>query len=79
MRDDNAEEVFWDNLEMIENKIQLFYIEFNGVWVENHLHISSSENRNMLSNATCCLDCSKNLHRVVFHHAKSKLTIRFSF
>ena len=54
-------------------KVQFFYIKFNGAWVENPLHISSSENRNMLSNAICCPDRSKNLHRVVFHHGESKL------
>ena len=78
MRDDNAEKVFRNNLIKIENKIQLLYIEFNGAWVENHLHMSSNENRNMLSNATCCPDRFENLHRVVFHHAESKLAIRFA-
>ena len=73
MKDDYAEEVFWNNLKIIENKIQLFYIEFNGAWVENHLHMSSSENRSMLSNATSCPDHSKN-----FHHGESKLAIRFA-
>ena len=39
-----------------ENKSKLnsvFYIKFNGAWFENHLHVSSSQNRS---------DYSTNLH-----------------
>ena len=59
-------------------KIQFLSIEFDGAWVENHLHVSSNENRNMLSNATGCPDRSKNLHMGVFQHAESKFSIRFA-
>ena len=38
----------------------------------------SSENYNMLSNATGYPNCSKNLHRGVFQHAESKFAIRFA-
>ena len=34
----------------------------HGNFIENHLHVSSNKNRNMLSNATGCPDFSKNLH-----------------
>ena len=41
----------------------------------NHLHVSSSKNYNMLSNAT---GCPKDLLWGVFQHAKSKFAIRFA-
>ena len=50
VRDDIAEELFRNNVKMVENKIQFFYIEFNCTWVEIHSHVSSSKMRNMLSN-----------------------------
>ena len=68
-RDDIAWKLFQNDVTMKENKIQIFYI---AAWIENHLHVSSSENYNMLSNATGCPYCSKNLHREVFQHAESK-------
>ena len=46
--------------------IQFFYKECISVWVENHLHVSSRESRNMLLNTTGCPECSKNLHEMVF-------------
>ena len=46
--------------------------------LENHLHMSLSENGNVLSIATGCPKCSKNLHRGVVQHAQSKLTMRFA-
>ena len=78
VRDDIAEEFFRNNVKMEKNKIQFFYIEFNGAWVEIHLHVSSSENYIMLSEATGYPDCSKNLHMGVFQHAESKFAIRFA-
>ena len=71
MRDDIAEEFFRNNVKMEKNKIQFFYIEFNGAWVEIHLRVSSSENYITLSDATGCPDWSKNLDRGVFQHAES--------
>ena len=76
--DDIAWKLFRNNVTLKENKIQFFYIEFNGAWIENHLRVSSSENYNMLSKATGCPNCSKNLHRGVFQHAESKFAIRFA-
>ena len=46
--------------------IQFFYKECISVWVENHLHVSSRESRNMLLNTTGCPECSKNLREMVF-------------
>ena len=37
---------FQNNVKMKENKIQFFYIDLNGAWIRNHLHMSSS--------AMCC-------------------------
>ena len=34
--------------------------------------------RQMLSDATCCPNCFKNLYREVFKHAESKFAIRFA-
>ena len=51
-RDDIARKLFRKIVTMKENKIQNFCIQFNRAWIENHLHVSSSNNRNMLSNAT---------------------------
>ena len=48
-------------------------MEFNDAWGENHLHMSSSENRNMLSNACGCRDCSISLHGRNFQYAEFKL------
>ena len=48
-RDDIAWKLFRNNVTMRENKIQNFFMEFNGAWIENHLHLSSSKNRDMLS------------------------------
>ena len=45
------------------NEFQFFYIEFNDAWAKNHLHMSSSGNRNMLSIATGCPDCSKSFEK----------------
>ena len=53
MRDDiNCIKVFRNNVKMKENNNYSFFIEFNNAWVENHLHVSSSKNCSMLSNAT---------------------------
>ena len=41
------------------NKIQFFCKEFNGAWGNNHMHVSSSENLYMQTNATDCPDCCK--------------------
>ena len=54
--DDIAEEFFRNNVKIEKNKIRFFYIEFNGVWVEIHLHVSPSENFIMLSDTTGCPD-----------------------
>ena len=75
-RDDIARKHFQNNVTMKENKIQNLYTEFNRVWIENHVHVSSSKNCNMLSNATGCPNCFKNLHRGVSQHAESKFAIR---
>ena len=40
------------------------------------MHMSSSGNYNVLSNATGCPNGSKDFHREVFQHAESKLAIR---
>ena len=45
-----------------------------GAASQNHMHMSSSENCNMLSNAKGCPDCSKKLRRGVFQHAESLIT-----
>ena len=37
-----------------------------------------AKNRNMLSNAIGCTNCSKNLHKGVFQHAESEFAIRFA-
>ena len=53
MRDDiNCIKVFRNNVKMKEDNNYSFFIEFNSAWVENHLNVSSSKNRSMLSNAT---------------------------
>ena len=39
---------FQNNKKMKENKIQFYYIESYDAWVENHLHMSSSESRKLL-------------------------------
>ena len=49
-----------------------------GAVTQNHLHMSSSKNCNMLSNATVYPYCSKNLHKGFFQHAESKFEIRFA-
>ena len=77
-RDDIARTLFRKNVSMKENKLQNFCIPFNGAWIENHLHVSSSKNRNMLSYATGCPNWSKNLHQEVFQHALPKFAIRFA-
>ena len=38
-----------------------------GAASQNHMDMSSSENYNMLSDATGCPDCSKKLHRGCFN------------
>ena len=40
--------------------------------------MSSSENNNMLSNATGCINYYKNLHRGVLQHAESKFAIDYA-
>ena len=49
-----------------------------GAASRNHMHMTSSQNCNMLSNATGCSNCSKNMHRGVFQHAESKHAMRFA-
>ena len=51
-RDDIARKLSKNNVTMKEIKIQNFYVEHNGAWIENHLYVSSSssKNCNMLSN-----------------------------
>ena len=63
---------------MKENKIQNFYIEFNGAWIENHVRVSSTKNLIMMSNATGCPNCSEILSSGVFQHAESKFSFRFA-
>ena len=58
-RDDITRNFFRNYVTMKENQIHNFCIQFNGAWIENHLHVSSSKNHNMLSNATGCTNCSK--------------------
>ena len=48
-RDDIAWKLFWNSVTMEENKIQIFDVEFNGAWIENHLRVSSSKILNI-----CC-------------------------
>ena len=45
---------------------------------QNYVHMSSSNNRNMLFNATGCPNCSKSLHRWNFQHVEFKFVIRFA-
>ena len=44
----------------------------------NHMQVSSSDNRNMLSNATGRPYCFKNLPKAVFQHTEFKLEIRLA-
>ena len=64
MRDNIVEEFFQNKVKMKENKIQLFYTEFNGVWVEDGLPVK----RRWLAS----------LHRGVFQHVLSKFAINFA-
>ena len=43
-RDDIAWKISKKNVTMKENKIQNFYIEYNGAWIENHLHAGADCN-----------------------------------
>ena len=43
-----------------------------------HTRVSSSENYDMLSNATGYPNCSKNPHMGVFQYAESKFAVRFA-
>ena len=76
VRDDIAEELFRNNVKMVENKIQFFYIEFNCTWVEIHLHESSIKIRIMLSNDDGWLDCFKRYAHGVFNMLNPNLQPR---
>ena len=72
IRDHIAWKIFRNNVK-IKRKIQISCIVLNGAWIENHLHVSSSENRSMLSTPTGYPVYSENLHKRVFQCAESKL------
>ena len=59
--------LFQIKVTMNENKIQFFYIEFTGAWIEHHLYVSSSKISNMLSNTTGCPNAPKNCTRGLFN------------
>ena len=45
---------------------------------QNHMHMSSGENRYMVSNATVCPDSFRNWYMGGFQHAESKFAVRFA-
>mgnify|MGYP001800886055 CR=1 FL=1 len=76
VRDDIAEKLFRNNVKMVENKIQFFYIEFNCTWVQIHSHVSSSKMRNMLSNDDGWHDCFKKYAHGGLQHAESQFATK---